>query len=113
MCSESICERCALPLLQLPDLDEVYQRRLKARDSVNAELTVKTLQEAMQRCLPYPCHQRYTAVAMLPQPGLVNRFLSGLGTIAPTTPKKSGYWLLATAIGTASALVAARLWKRK
>jgi len=97
-------------LLQIMDLDEVYQRRLKARDQVNAELTGKTLQAAMQRCLPYPCHQRYTAVAMLPQSSLVNRFLSGLTTIAPTTPKKSGYWLLATAAG---ALVAAKLWKRK
>ncbi|DBA85638.1 TPA: hypothetical protein ACH3X1_005214 [Trebouxia sp. C0004] len=94
----------------IPDLDEVYQRRLKARDQVNAELTAKALQAAMQRCLPYPCHERYTAVAMLPQSSLVNRFLSGLSTIAPTTPKKSGYWLLATAAG---ALVAAKLWKRK
>ena len=103
------CQHC---LLQIPDLDEVYQRRLKARDTVNTQLSTKTLQQAMQRCLPYPCHQRYTAVSMLPQPTLVNRFLSSLGPIAPNSPKKQAYWVLATAIGTAGALVAAKLWKR-
>ncbi|KAL3146657.1 hypothetical protein ABBQ32_000885 [Trebouxia sp. C0010 RCD-2024] len=96
----------------VPDLDQVYQRRLKARDTVNAQLTTKALQAAMQRCLPFPCHQRYTAVAMLPQPTLVNRVLSSLGTMAPNSPKKQAYWVLATAIGTAGALVAAKLWKR-
>lgn len=97
----------------IPDLDKVFQNRLRARDTVNKQITAHSLQQAMQRCLPFPCHQRYTAVAMLPQPTMVNRVLSSLSSIAPTTPRKSGYWLLATAIGTASALVAARLWKRK
>ena len=99
-------------LLQVPDLDQVYQRRLKARDTVNAQLTTKALQQAMQQCLPYPCHQRYTAVAMLPQSTLVNRILSSFGTIAPNSSRKQAYWVLATAIGTAGALVAAKLWKR-
>lgn len=100
-----------LCLLQIPDLDKVYQRRLQARDAVNAQLSAKALQQAMQRCLPYPCHQHYTAVAMLPQPTLVNRVLASLGTIAPNN-RKQAYWVLATAIGTAGALVAAKLWRR-
>ena len=49
---------------------------------------------------------------MLPRPTLVNRVLSSLGPIAPNSPKKQAYWVLATAIGTAGALVAAKLWKR-
>ena len=117
MCFPPACDvscfcQCQLCLLQISDLDEVYQRRLKARDTVNAQLSTKALQQAMQRCLPYPCHQRYTAVAMLPQPTLVNRVLSSLGTIAPNSPKRQAYWVLATAIGTAGALVAAKLWRR-
>lgn len=100
-----------LCLLQIPDLDKVYQRRLQARDAVNAQLSAKALQQAMQRCLPYPCDQHYTAVAMLPQPTLINRVLASLGTIAPNN-RKQAYWVLATAIGTAGALVAAKLWRR-
>ena len=100
-------------LLQLQDLDQVYESRLKARDAANAQLSVRSLQEAMQRCLPYPCHQRYTAVAMLPQQTLVNRILSRLSTIAPANSGAARYWLLATAVGTVGAIVAARLWRKR
>lgn len=98
--------------MQITDLDEVYQRRLQARDNVKAQLSAQTLQQAMRRCLPYPCSQRYTAVAMLPRDTIVNKVLSSLGSAAPTNPRTAGYWVLAAAIGTAGALAAARYMKR-
>lgn len=98
--------------MQVPNLDEVYQRRLQARENVRSQLSVQTLQQAMRRCLPYPCNHRFTAVAMLPQNTIVNRVLSSLGTVAPTNPRTAGYWVLAAAIGTAGALAAAKYMKR-
>lgn len=50
--------------MQIPDLDEVYHRRLQARDHVKAQLSAQTLRQAMRRCFPFPCTQCYTAVAM-------------------------------------------------
>ena len=91
--------------VQLPDLDEVYQRRLQARENVRAQLSQEALQQAMRRCLPYPCHQRYTAVAMLPRDTLVNRVLSSISA-------RPSYWVLAAGALAAGTFAATKYARR-
>jgi hypothetical protein len=67
--------RLALWLTQCKDMDTVYKLRIAAREAVRAEASPETLRAALCRLLPMPCHERYVAVALLPQKPLGTRLV--------------------------------------
>ena len=98
-------------LLQVRIVDEVYRRRVAAREAVTQQLSSAGMQQALQKVFPYPCQRRFTAITMLPESWLAG-WMPGLGR--PLTARSATVLALAAAASAAGAVaaVAAVTWLR-
>jgi hypothetical protein len=67
---------------QCKDLDVAYTRRVEAREAVRAEANAASVQAALCRLFPLPCHSRYVALTLLPQKPLLDRMVRCLDLAA-------------------------------
>ena len=95
-------------MLQVRNVDEVYRRRVAAREAVTQQLSAAGMQQALQKVFPYPCQRRFTAITMLPESWLAG-WVPGLGR--PLTARSATVLALAAAASAAGA-VAAVSWVR-
>ena len=69
---------------QCKDLDVAYTRRVEARETVRAEANPASVQAALCRLFPMPCHSRYVALTLLPQKPLLDRMVRRLAVTMST-----------------------------
>lgn len=66
---------------QCNDMDVAYTRRVEAREAVQAAANPASVQAALCRLFPMPCHSRYVALTLLPQKPLLSRMVRRLNLV--------------------------------
>jgi hypothetical protein len=99
--------------VQLQNFEAVYQARQEARETVNQQLSTEALRDAMRRCFPYPCRQRYTAMDMQPQASVVSRVLAKVPSIGRPIDRQTATYLSLAAVGMAAACAVGYMWQRR
>jgi hypothetical protein len=89
-------------------VDEVYKRFQAARVEVLSTLDPASARLALQRLIPHPVRQRYTAISLLPQPPLWHRAVMA----AVHNPRTSSLLAATAVVAGIAAFACLREWRR-